>query len=387
MLDEAEMRRSIQPDGRPTAATPRSERVRSLHAAATVLLGLLTFGVATASARAADMEPVEGEVLARDFAFEDGSKLQELRLHYVTLGSPKRDAAGHIVNAVLLLHGTTGTGRQFLAPSMRGPLFGPGAPLDAASYYLIMPDGIGAGGSSKPSDALMSHFPHYGYFDQVEAQRVLLEDGLGIHHVVVVLGTSMGGMQAWLWASHHPTMMDATVAIAAVPAPVAGRNMMWRDMVIEAIRRDPDFHDGDYTAEPTQWHAILPLFTLLTGNARRLQAEAPTRLAAKALDAKLESAGASIDADDYLASFESSWDYDPSGQLDQILAPLLAINFGDDLLNPSELGVTDAAMKHVAHGTSVLIPAGTDTYGHQTLGHPEVWAGALAAFMKQLSHP
>ena len=348
------------------------------------LLGLLASLIATAPGRAADTVPVEGEYAARDFVFEDGSKLQELRLHYVTLGTPRRDASGHVLNAVLLLHGTTGTGHQFLGPSLRGPLFGPGAPLDAGSHYLIMPDGIGAGASSKPSDALMSHFPHYGYIDQVEAQRVLLEKGLGIDHLALVLGTSMGGMQAWLWASRHPTMMDGTVSIAAGPAPIAGRNMMWRDMVIEAIRHDPEFHDGDYTAEPTQWHAILPLFTLMTGNARRLQAEAPTRADAMALNAKIVTAGDPIDADDFLASFESSWDYDPSGQLDRITAPFLAINFGDDLLNPPELGATEAAMRHVVQGTSVLIPAGTETFGHETLAHPEAWTGALSAFMDRL---
>ncbi len=371
--------------GRWLVASGRCSKAnRSIYDVAIVIVGLLAFGIATARARAVDIVPVEGEFLARDFVFEDGSRLQELRLHYVTLGSPKRDSAGHVLNAVLLLHGTTGTGRQFLGSSMREPLFGPGAPLDAASYYLIMPDGIGAGGSSKPSDALMSHFPHYGYIDQMEAQRVVLEKGLGIDHLALVLGTSMGGMQAWLWASRYPTMMDGTVSIAAVPAPVAGRNMMWRDMVIEAIRHDPDFHDGDYTTEPTEWHAILPLFTLMTGNARRLQTEAPTRHDVETLDAKVVAAGNAIDADDYLAAFESSWDYDPSGQLDQISAPFLAINFADDLLNPPELGVTDAAMTHVVHGTSVLIPAGPDTYGHETLGHPDIWAGALSAFLDRL---
>lgn len=355
--------------------------------AARRIVGALALALlAGTPARAADALPpaVDGDYVAHDFHFADGSALPDLRLHYATLGTPRRDAAGRITNAVMLLHGTTGTGRQFLAPNVAAGLFGPGKPLDASRFFVILPDGIGAGGSSKPSDGLKARFPHYGYGDQVEAQRALAADGLGVKHLALVLGTSMGGMQAWLWAERHPDMMDGTVAIAATPAPVVGRNMMWRDMVIDAIKADPGFHGGDYDAEPQQWHAILPVFTIMTNDARHLQAEAPTRADAVALDAKLVAAGARIDADDYLYSFESSRDYDPSGQLDRISAPLLAINFGDDLLNPAELGLTEAAMAHVKGGTAVLIPAGPNTYGHQTLGHPEVWGAALARFMEAL---
>jgi homoserine O-acetyltransferase/O-succinyltransferase len=342
--------------------------------------------LASLPGRAAETSPpvTEGDFVAQGFRFSDGSTLPRLKLHYETLGTPHRDTAGRITNAVLLLHGTTGTGRQFLAPADMRDLFGPGKPLDMTRYYLVLPDGIGAGGSSKPSDGLKAHFPHYGYGDQVEAQRRLVTEGLGISHLDLVVGTSMGGMQAWLWAERHPDLMDGTVAIAATPAPVEGRNMMWRDMVISAIRHDPDFRDGDYTAEPQHWQAILPLFTIMTNDARHLQDEAPTREAADALDDRLVSAGGTIDADDYLASFESSWDYDPGPALDRITGPFLSVNFGDDLLNPAELGLTEAAMAHVKNGTAVLIPAGPDTHGHQTLGHPEVWAPALAAFEAKL---
>ncbi len=349
------------------------------------LLGALAFA---AGARAADVPPLtEGDVVVRDFHFADGSTLPELRLHYEAMGTPRRDGSGAIVNAVVLLHGTTGTGRQFLAPADVRDLYGPGKPLDTSRFYLILPDGIGAGGSSKPSDGLKGRFPHYGYGDQVEAHRRLLEEGLGVHHLALVFGTSMGGMQAWLWAERHPDMMDGTVAIAATPAPVTGRNMMWRDLVMGAIKSDPDFHDGDYAAQPQRWRAVLPLFTIMTGDARHLQAEGPTRDSATAFDAKLVAAGAKIDADDYLYSFDSSRDYDPSGQLDRINKPLLAINFGDDLLNPAELGLTEAAMAHIKGGTAVLIPAGPNTFGHQTLGHPEVWEPALATFMASLPQP
>ncbi|WP_237479176.1 alpha/beta fold hydrolase [Lichenibacterium dinghuense] len=346
-------------------------------------LGLLL--ALAAGARAADA-PVatEGDVVVRDFRFADGGSLPELRLHYEALGTPKRDASGAVTNAVLLLHGTTGTGRQFLAPADMRDMFGPGKPIDASRFYVILPDGIGAGGSSKPSDGLKARFPHYGYGDQVEAQRRLVEEGLGVHHLALVLGTSMGGMQAWLWAERHPDMMDGTVTVAATPAPVAGRNMMWRDMVIDAIRSDPDFRGGDYLAEPQRWRAVLPLFTIMTGDARHLQAEAPTREAATALDARLVQGGTAIDADDYLYSYDSSRDYDPSGQIDRIERPLLAINFADDLLNPAELGLTEAATARVKGGSAVLFPAGPGTYGHQTLGHPEVWGQVLAAFMARL---
>lgn len=340
----------------------------------------------SSSARAAEPQPaaVDGDYVARNFRFSDGESLPELRLHYETLGTPKRDASGAITNAVMLLHGTTGTGRQFLAPADMRELFAPGKPLDLSLFYVILPDGIGAGGSSKPSDGLKARFPHYGYGDQVEAQRAVVEDGLGIHHLDLILGTSMGGMQAWLWAERHPDMMDGTVAIAATPAPVVGRNMMWRDMVIDAITADPGFEGGGYTVEPQRWRAVLPIFTIMTNDARHLQAEAPTRDGALSLDSKLVANGDKIDADDYLYSFQSSRDFDPSGALDRIAKPLLAINFGDDLLNPAELGLTEAAMAHVKTGTAVLIPAGPDTFGHQTLGHPEVWGPALAKFMGKM---
>ena len=350
-------------------------------------LGIIaSLAMAPASARAADhFTAQDGDFIAKDFRFADGEALPELRLHYETLGTPQRNAAGRVTNAVLLLHGTTGTGRNFLASTLAEPLFGAGKPLDAGRYYLIMPDGIGAGGSTKPSDGLKSHFPHYGYVDQVEAQYRLLTEALHIEHLVLVLGTSMGGMQAWLWSQRHPDTMDGTVAIAATPAPITGRNMIWRQMIIDAIRSDPGWQGGDYTAQPTTWRRILPLFTLMTGNAEHLGQQAPTREAAKVLDDRIVADGAKIDAGDYLASFESSADYDPSRDLDKIKAPLLAINFADDLLNPPELGLTEAAMRHVAHGTAVLLPASAGTYGHQTLAHAEIWGSALDAFLRSLA--
>lgn len=360
--------------------------IRAGRAVSFAFAGVLSILAPVSQAGAAEATPTatDGDYVAHDFRFADGSNMPELHLHYETLGTPKRDASGRITNAVMLLHGTTGTGRQFLAPADMHDLFAPGKPLDTSRYYVVLPDGIGAGGSSKPSDGLKARFPHYGYGDQVEAQRVLIEEGLGIHHLDLVLGTSMGGMQAWLWAERHPDMMDGTIAIAATPAPVVGRNMMWRDMVIDAITADPEFKGGDYADEPRQWHSVLPLFTIMTNDARHLQAEAPTREAALSLDGKLVAGGDKIDADDYLYSFQSSRDFDPSGALDRIDRPFLAINFADDLLNPAELGLTEAAIARVKSGTAKLIPAGPGTFGHQTLGHPEVWGPMLVSFMGQL---
>jgi homoserine O-acetyltransferase len=308
----------------------------------------------------------------------------DLRLHYTTLGTPQRDGSGHITNAVLLLHGTTGTGRNFLGAATREALFDPGKPLDAGRYYLVMPDGIGAGGSSKPSDGLHGRFPHFGTLDQVEAQYRLLAEGLGIQHLVLVLGTSLGGMQTWIWGERHPDMMDGLVTIAASPAPIAGRNMLWRQTIIDAIRNDPDWRGGRYSVEPTQWRHILPLFTIMTGSAIRLEDEAPTRTEAVALEAKLVEAGRAIHPDDFLFAFESSEDYDPVPDLGKIRAPLLAINFGDDLLNPPELGIVSSAMKKIAHGTAILIPGSAATYGHETLAHPDVWVKNLVYFLRSL---
>jgi len=325
----------------------------------------------------------ENDLVLHDVTFQNGERMADLKLHYTTLGLPLRDAAGHVLNAVLLLHGTTGTGKNFLAPTLANNLFGPDQPLDTRKYFVVLPDGIGAGGSSKPSDGLHARFPQYGYIDQVELQYRLLGEAFGVTHLRLVLGTSMGGMQTWLWGERHPGFMDALVAIGAMPIAISGRNMLWREMVIRAIRDDPDWRGGEYdpAKPPHLWlETAAPLFALMTSNAERLQQAAPTRGDAIALDNRLVAEGRKWDANDMLYTWESSADYNPAADLEKITAPLLAINFADDLVNPASLGVMEPAMRRLRAGQYVLIPRG-QTYGHQTLNYADIWGHYVAAFL------
>ena len=342
---------------------------------------MLGLALASIPALAADTpaKPQGGDVTLANFRFDSGETLPALKLHYLTLGTPKRDAAGAIIDAVLLLHGTTGTADAFLQPRFFEALYGPGEPLDLASHYLIIPDGIGAGSSSKPSDGLHARFPRYGYQDQVRSQHATLEQ-LGVKHLALVLGTSMGGMQTWLWAETYPQGADAFVPIASTPTQISGRNQVWRQMIIQAIRDDPDWKGGDYSKDkpPRDWiRAAMPLFSIMTTNAEVMQKQAPTREAANKLVDALEARAKSRDANDMLYQFESSSDYDPAPRLGAIVKPLLAIDFADDLLNPPEL----LHMPVSPAITSVVLPAGPKSYGHETLAHPEVWSPVLADFL------
>ena len=329
------------------------------------------------------LDDKQGDYVAPNFRFQSGETLAALKLHYTTLGSPRTDDAGHVTNAVLALHGTTGTGRNFLAPSLAGVLFGPGQPLDASKYFIIMPDGIGRGGSSKPSDGLRMKFPHYGYVDLVEAQHALVVDGLHIDHLRLVLGTSMGGMHAWLWGERYPRMMDAIMPVASQPVAVTGRNYLWRDLIIQSIRNDPDWHDGNYATEPTHFQDVLPIFTIMTGSPRVLEGVAPTQAAGNAyFDKLVGDARKTVDADDYLYWFEAVSDYDPEPALDTIVAPLFAVNFADDMLNPAQLGAMARVMPRVKNGRFVIVPEGPDTIGHQTLTQAKVWAPYLMQLLE-----
>jgi homoserine O-acetyltransferase/O-succinyltransferase len=320
----------------------------------------------------------EADFTIKNFRFQGGEVLPELKLHYTTVGTPHKNAQGEIDNAVLLLHGTTGTGRNFLSPSIAGQLFGVGQPLDAARYYLIMPDGIGRGGSSKPSDGLHARFPHYGYSDVVEGQYRLVTEGLGIKHLRLVLGTSMGGMQVWMWGERYPDAMDALMPIASQPIEVSGRNMLWRRLVIEAIRNDPDWNNGEYQKQPSHFEHFLPVFNIMTESPVRLQEQAPTRAKANELyDGYIANFG-KVDANDFLYWFESSYDYNPASQLEKIQAKLLAVNFADDELNPPELGVMEREVPRVKNGRYVLVPAGEKTRGHQSLTQAVLWKGYVA---------
>jgi homoserine O-acetyltransferase len=332
--------------------------------------------------------PVAGDFVIHDFHFTTGETLPELKLHYVTLGEPRRDASGVVRNAVIILHGTGGTGQQFLSPNFAGVLFGPGQLLDARTHYLILPDGIGHGRSSKPSDGMHLRFPHYGYTDMVTLQYRLVTEGLKINHLELVMGTSMGGMQTWVWGEAYPDFMDGLVPLASVPTQIAGRNRMWRKMLMDAVRNDPAWNNGGYTAQPPGLECAVKILTLMAGSTVQAQKDAPTRDAADALLVQqLRSRGSGVDANDMLYQFDSSRDYDPSVALEKIKALLLAINSADDLINPPELGLMENLMPRVARGKYVLLPITSETRGHGTHSWPVLWQGYLKDFMAAIEKP
>jgi len=272
--------------------------------------------------------------------FHSGETLPELRLHYATLGKPVTDASGHVTNAVMILHGTTGSGQQFLSAQFAAVLFGPGQLLDAGRYFIILPDAIGMGHSSKPSDGLHARFPHYDYDDMVEAQRWLLSDGLKVDHLRLLMGTSMGCMHSWIWLETYPEFMDAAMPLACLPVQIAGRNRMMRKMIMDEIRDDPGWMNGDYKVQPAGMKTALDVFLIMASSPLQLQKNNPTRDQADAyLDQFLKTRMASMDANDTLYAFDASRNYDPSPKLDRIKAPVMFINSADDLINPPELGI------------------------------------------------
>jgi homoserine O-acetyltransferase len=329
----------------------------------------------------------EGDFVVRDFRFTDGSVLPELRIHYIALGRPRRDATGLVRNAVLILHGTTGSGRGFLGPAFAGELFGPGQLLDTATHYVILPDGIGTGQSTKPSDGLRARFPRYGYEDMVTAQHRLVTEGLGVNHLLLVMGTSMGGMQTWMWGERYPDFMDGLVPLASVPTQIAGRNRMMRKLISDGIRGDPEWRGGEYTAPPRGLYAGLEMLFMMTSSPLQLQAAAPTRDSADVYIAGwMRARMASTDANDFLYQFEASRDYDPSPALERIQAPVLAINSADDLVNPPELGLMERLMPRVRRGRYVLVPTSERTRGHGTHSLPAIWKPYLAELLGEIEH-
>ncbi|HEY2895593.1 MAG TPA: alpha/beta fold hydrolase [Gemmatimonadaceae bacterium] len=338
-----------------------------------------------ASAQTHDAVGAQGDFVMRDFRFADGSVLPELRIHYVTLGAPRRDASGTVRNAVLILHGTTGNGAGFLRQQFAGELFGPGELLDSATHYIILPDGIGTGKSTRPSDGLHARFPHYGYHDMIVAQHRLVVDGLHVNHLLLVMGTSMGGMQTWMWGEAYPDFMDGLVPLASVPTQIAGRNRMMRTMMIDDIRNDPEWKNGDYTTQPAGLSAAVQLLFMMTSSPLQLQKEAPTRDSADAhIHQYLTRVVASEDANDYLYQFAASSDYNPAPDLERIVAPVLAINSADDQVNPPELGLMERLISRVKHGRYVLIPISDKTRGHGTHSLPAVWKGYLAELLSRI---
>jgi homoserine O-acetyltransferase/O-succinyltransferase len=331
---------------------------------------LIILAMISTAATAADYPaPKHGEWIARDFKFHTGEVMPELRLHYTTVGEPTGEP-------VLVLHGTTGSANSMLTPNFAGELFGAGQPLDATKYYIIIPDSIGHGKSLKPSDGLKAKFPKYNYADMVDAQYRLLTEGLGVRHVRLVIGNSMGGMHTWVWGTKYPDYMDALAPMASQPTAMASRNWMMRRLIIDSIRNDPDWKDGNYTTQPRAFRTANVFFGIATnGGTLALQQAAPTRAAAdKLLDQRL-AAPFTADANDYLYQWEASGDYDASPGLGRIKAALLAINAADDERNPPETGVMENALKQVRNGRLYLIPASQDTRGHGTTG--------MARFYKQ----
>ena len=326
---------------------------------------------------------VEGDFEMRDFKFSDGSTLPVLRIHYTTLGHPKKDARGVVRNAVLILHGTTGNGRGFLSPNFSGELFQAGQPLDTASHFIILPDGIGTGESTRPSEGLHAKFPRYGYEDMVTAQYRLVTEGLGVNHLLLVMGTSMGAMHTWMWGERYPDFMDALMPLASVPAPISGRNRVWRRMVIDAIRNDPGWRGGDYATQPASLRTAAGMLWLMSSNSVIRQRAAPTRAAADSvIDAFVANYMKTADANDVLYALEASGDYDPAPDLPKIRAPLLAINSADDLINPPELGILEREITRVPKGRAVVIPMSEKTVGHGTHTMAAVWRDYLVELLR-----
>ncbi len=324
--------------------------------------------------------PKKGDWIARNFIFHTGESVPELRLHYTALG----EASGE---PVLILHGTAGSGEGMLTADFASQLFGPGQPLDASKYYIVLPDGIGAGKSSKPSDELRAKFPHYNYDDMVLAQYRLVTEGLGIKHLRLVLGHSMGGMQTWLWGEKYPAFMDALVPMASQPAEMSSRNWMMRRLIVDSIRNDPEWNNGNYTKQPASAHFAAVFYGIATnGGTIAYQTMAPTREKAdRLLDSRL-AAPFKADANDFLYQWDSSRDYNPSPDLERIEAPVLAINSADDERNPPETGVMDRALKRLKNARLYLIPASAETRGHSTTAMAKFYKEQLKAFLEAAPH-
>jgi homoserine O-acetyltransferase/O-succinyltransferase len=346
---------------------------------------LLVLGlIASASAQTVKLTPKEGDYIARDFTFKSGEKLAELRLHYTTLGTPHRNARGEIDNAVLIMHGTGGDGKQFFRPQFADVLFAPGGLLDPAKHYIILRDGIGHGKSSRPSDGLRAKFPQYDYDDMVRADYELLTKGLGVSHARLIMGTSMGCMHSFMWGEMYPEFMDALMPLACLPTEIAGRNRTWRALLIDAIKADPAWKGGDYVTQPLAGLRTAASLQLIAGAAPIvMQNDFPTRDKADA-NAKsyVDNYLKTVDANDLIYQVAASRTYDPSKDLEKIKAPLVWVNSADDFINPPELGLAYPFANRLKTGSYVLIPASAETRGHGTHTWAALWKGHLEALLK-----
>jgi homoserine O-acetyltransferase/O-succinyltransferase len=377
-------------DGRRRGAlimTHSDDGRRLLAAAALWLAAAAAWAQPAPPARAASSLPRadEGEYVIHDFHFASGEALPELRLHYTTFGKARRDERGHITNAVLILHGTGGSAHSFMVERFAGVLFGPGQLLDTGRFYLILPDGIGHGRSSKPSDGLHARFPQYSYDDMVAAQYALLTQELKVDHLRLVLGTSMGCMHTFLWIERYPAFMDAAMPLACLPVPIAGRNRVWRDLVMDSIRTDPQYLQGEYRTQPMQGLRAAAGYLMIAGSAPiQMQTALSTRDAAdEFVRVYMERQLSELDANDLLYQIAASRDYDASGALDKIQAPVMWVNSADDFIDPPELGIAEREVKKIKSARFVLLPASAETHGHGTHSWAAVWQQYLSELLAQ----
>jgi homoserine O-acetyltransferase len=338
------------------------------------LIALMLMQLVTFAAAAATPAVEEGDFVVRDFRLQSGQVLPELRLHYRTLGKLQCDERRSSCNAVLILHGTGGSGAQFLRPEFADELFASGGELDASRYFIILPDGIGHGKSTKPSDGMRARFPRYGYIDMVAAQHQLVTEHLGVPRLRLVMGTSMGGMHTWLWGQRYPDLMDALLPLASLPTQISGRNRVWRRVAIDAIRNDPQWRNGEYKQQPPALRTAQEMLFLMASNpVLRQQQMGTLSQSDSVLDASVAESLKTSDANDLLYQLEASHDYDPGPGLEKIRAPLVAINFADDLINPPELGILEREIQRVPNGRALTLPAGPQSRGHGTHTVAAVW--------------
>jgi homoserine O-acetyltransferase len=328
--------------------------------------------------------PVPGDFVLKDFKFQSGESLPELKMHYVTIGQPVKNSQGKVTNAVIVLHGTGGNHKNFLNRQFGEVLFKKGGLLDAEKYFIVIPDNIGHGESSKPSDGLHAKFPHYGYHDMVTAQYRLLTEKLGVNHLRLVMGTSMGGMHSWLWSEMYPDFMDAAMPLASLPIEISGRNRFFRRMIIDPIRNDPDWLGGEYKTQPVRGLTTAIYTLIMMGSAPlQMQKQAPSKdTADKMFDAQIKSRLAATDANDLLYQVDSSRDYNPEPDLEKIETHLLAVNSADDAVNPPELGIVEKEIKRVKKGRFILLPITDETRGHGTHTIASIWQNYLAELLK-----
>jgi homoserine O-acetyltransferase/O-succinyltransferase len=336
------------------------------------------------SARMADLAPVQADAVYDKYRLRNGETFEQLRLHYATLGTPHRNAQGEVDNAVMVLHWTGNSGASLLTPEYINSLFAPSRPLDANHYYLIFPDNLGHGLSSRPGDGLRARFPHYGYNDLVDLQHKLITETLGIKRLHAILGMSMGGMNAWQWAEAYPDNVKGIMPVVALPVPISGRNLLWRRIVIANIRNDPDWQRGDYVKPPLGFEEGFQVLRMMIDGVPHLQEVVNNTKAAEDFMAAAAKQNAQSDPNDLLYSLEASQDYDPEPGLGTIKAKVYALNFSDDEFNPDGLGLLQSRMKLVKNGSYVVQTGSPDSFGHLTMAHPSLWAARVREFMNSL---